>query len=103
MSKHLHDQIHAATEKLARLKARELLASQREAAKKREQTRKQDAHRKIELGGLVIAADATDLDPAELVGILLTYLGTRTPEKTEHYRKQGLDHLEARKALRSSR
>lgn len=103
MSKDLRDQIRAAIEKLARLKARKLLASEREAAKKRELTRKQDAHRKIELGGLFIAADATDLDSAKLVGILLTNLGTRTPEKAEHFRKQELDQLEARKALRSRR
>lgn len=101
MSKALHDQIHAATEKLARLKAKELLAQQREAAKARDKARREDAHRKIELGGLLIAAGVGDCNPAEIVGVMLTYLEHRKEELAEKMKKLGLEHLEARKLTRS--
>ncbi|WP_228964217.1 conjugal transfer protein TraD [Xanthomonas codiaei] len=99
----IEQQIKSATDKLAKLKARELLARQRQLAKDKAAERRADAHRKIELGGLVIAADAADLNPAELVGALLTYLNSRNDERAEALRKRGLDHLEAREAARKAR
>lgn len=99
----IEQQIRSATDKLAKLKARELLAKQRQLARDKAAERRADAHRKIELGGLVIAADAADLNPAELVGALLTYLNSRTDERAEALRKRGLDHLEAREAARKAR
>lgn len=99
----IEQQIKSATDKLAKLKARELLAKQRQLAKDKAAERRADTHRKIELGGLVIAADAADLNPAELVGALLTYLHSRNDERAEALRKRGLDHLEAREAARKAR
>ena len=101
MSKAIHDQIHAATEKLARLKAKELLAQQREAAKVRDKARREDAHRKIELGGLLIAAGVGDYNPAEIVGVMLVYQVQRNEERAETMTRRGLDHLETRKIMRS--
>ena len=66
-------------------------------------TRQGDAHRKIELGGVVIAAGADHLDPAELCGLLLLAMKQTTPERLEWARKQGLDHFEARKAARGEK
>jgi len=92
----IEQQIKVATDKLAKLKARELLAKQRQVAKDKAAERRADAHRKIKLGGLVIAAGAAELNPAELVGALLTYLNGRNEDRAEALRKRGLDHLEAR-------
>ncbi|QOD91998.1 conjugal transfer protein TraD [Lysobacter sp. CW239] len=103
MSKALHDQIHAATEKLARLKARELLAEQREAAKARDKARREDAHRKIELGGLLIASGVGDYNPAEIIGVMLAYQAQRNEERAEQMKRRGLDHLEARKLIRHNK
>ena len=66
-------------------------------------TRQQDAHRKIELGGVVIAAGADHLDPAELCGLLLVSLQQLTPEKAAQLREMGLTHFEARKAARADK
>lgn len=64
--------------------------------------RSADAHRKIVLGGLVIASGADDWDPAEIVGALLL-VGEQLaqhPERREKLREKGIEHLEARKAAR---
>ncbi|CEM59263.1 conjugal transfer protein TraD [Xanthomonas campestris] len=60
-------------------------------------TRQKDAHRKIELGGVVIAAGADQMDPAELCGLLLVALRNLAPEKLPALRQIGLTHFEARK------
>lgn len=76
----------------ARVKAKERAALFRSA----------DAHRKIVLGGLVIAASADDWDPAEIVGALLV-AGEKAaglPGLRDQLREKGIAHLEARKATR---
>ncbi len=75
---------------------------QEAAAKKRQSIadRKADAHRKIGLGGLVIAAGADDWNPAEIVGALLA-IGERLkgqPEGREQLREKGINHLAEREA-----
>lgn len=60
--------------------------------------RQADAHRKIVLGGLLIAAGADGWDPAELVGGLLV-VGEKlagNPALREQLRAKGIAHLEAR-------
>jgi len=100
----LQDQIANATDRLARLKARELLAKAKEQAKAKAAARRADAHRKITLGGLVIAAGAADLDQAELVGALLAYQErVAKPEaagQRDTLRARGRAHLAARAAHR---
>lgn len=101
---------------MAKEQARLLLAEraeqrkqQREAAKAKAQARaalfrSADAHRKIILGGLVIAAGVDDWDPAEIVGGLLA-VGeqlAREPNQREALRRKGLSHLEARSLRRKS-
>lgn len=64
--------------------------------------RSADAHRKIVLGGLTIAAGADEWDPAEIVGALLL-VGeqlAQVPERREKLREKGIEHLEARAATR---
>ena len=112
MGKPLSDQIAAAAERLAQLKARQRLEEQAEKARarkaeKREEAkaiaallRSADAHRKIKLGGVVIAANADDLDPAELCGWLVSAMAHRShkPETAETMREKGLRWFESRKA-----
>lgn len=101
---------------MAKEQARLLLAErteqrkqQREAAKAKAKARaalfrSADAHRKIILGGLVIAAGVDDWDPAEIVGGLLA-VGeqlAREPNQREALRRKGLAHLEARSSRRKS-
>ena len=104
-TKNLQDQIASATDRLAKLKARELLAEQRQKAKAKAEARRDDAHRKIKLGGLVVAAGAGDIDAAELVGALLGYeaAARRDPARRDQCRANGRAHLAAREHERTSR
>lgn len=112
MAKPLGERIESTELKLSQLKARQRLAAQ--ATKAREQRaerraraktlagllRSADAHRKIVLGGVVIAAGADDLDPAELCGWLLAVLAQRSthPERCEPMREAGLRRFSDRQA-----
>ncbi|WP_045760606.1 hypothetical protein [Xanthomonas albilineans] len=69
-----HRRIQRATERLAQLQARELLASQRQAAKAREMQRREEAKRRTRVAELVFLAGAEILEDAELVGALAIYL-----------------------------
>lgn len=77
----------AAQDQVARLRTR--LVSE---------SRRADAHRKIELGGLVIAAGADNLaDEALLVGMLLDARARlRSSDYRTQVREAGFQHLEAR-------
>ncbi len=110
--KPLDERIKNAEKHLLQLKAQEKLKVQKEktkaaVAQKRQQfaearkiAREEDAHRKIQLGGVVIAAGADQMDPAELCGVLLVALRNLTPDKLPALREMGLQHFEARKAAR---
>lgn len=115
MAKPLPDLIEKTAHRLTQLKARQRLQEQAEKARtkraeKREQARSiatllrsADAHRKITLGGVVIAAGADDLDPAELCGWLLSLLAHRTskPETVAAMRERGLKWFAERDAKRT--
>ncbi|CTP86378.1 hypothetical protein XTPLMG728_1204 [Xanthomonas translucens pv. poae] len=74
---HYHDRIHRATERLAQLQARELLASQRQAMKAKETQRREEAKRRMRVAELVFLAGAETLEDAELVGALLRHVESR--------------------------
>lgn len=79
----------------ARLKLKERSALMRSA----------DAHRKILMGGLVIAAGADGWDEAEIVGALLVVherIQTNAQFR-EQLRDRGIRHLEQRKAAREAK
>ena len=109
------DKVALAAKRLAQLKAKAALEKRRQkvketAARKREQfqaamalSRQADAHRKIELGGVVIAAGADKLDPAVLCGLLLVATQGMTKERSEQLREMGLNHFEKRKATREKK
>lgn len=115
MAKTLPERIEHTTAQLAQLQARQRLQQQAEKARarkleKREQAktlsvllRSADAHRKITLGGIVIAAGVDDLDPAELCGWLLAVMTQRAskPETAAAMRERGLRHFEEREQARA--
>lgn len=70
---------------------------QGQLARAKAKQRKQDAHRKITLGGIVIAAGADTLDPAELCGWLLAVIEKRTEQGGAQMRERGLVYFERRK------
>lgn len=87
---HYHDRIQRATQQLAQLQARELLASQRQAVREKETSRRQEAQRRQRVAEIVFLAGAQALDDPELVGALLTYLkDRRDPSIRERTRELG--------------
>lgn len=117
MSKTLPQQIDATAARLAQLHARQRLAEQVEKARARKLDKRQqaktlsgllrsaDAHRKIEVGGVVIAAGADGLDAAELCGWLLAVMAQRAtkPDSAHGMRERGLQHFADREAARGGR
>lgn len=112
----LEERIDTIAARLAQLKNQQRLkdqavAAREKKAKRREQaktlahlSRQEDAHRKIVLGGLVIAAEVDGWDPAEIVGALLV-IGEQLaahPEKRAALREKGIRHLDAREAARQA-
>ena len=103
-------------ESMAKEQAKLLLAERAEQRKKtkaeaearrRERAalfRSADAHRKIVLGGLTIAAGVDEWNPAEIVGALLVMADhlAKDPAKRETLRQKGIEHLEAREAARKA-
>ncbi|HDS0923997.1 TPA: conjugal transfer protein TraD [Stenotrophomonas maltophilia] len=71
---HYHQRIQRATERLAQLQARELLASQRQAARAKATQQREQAKRRARLADLVFLAGAETLDDGELVGALLLHM-----------------------------
>lgn len=114
MAKSLPERIQATQAQLAQLQARQRLEAQAEKARQRKREKREqakslagllrsaDAHRKITLGGVVIAAGADDLDPAELCGWLLAVLAQRAakPDAAPAMRERGLRHFAERDAAR---
>jgi len=84
--KSVEQQIAARQAELARL-----------TTKLRADNRRADAHKKILLGGLVIAASAGELDPAELAGVLSAYVRTRNADNAAQFREAGVALLAWRK------
>ncbi|APO91532.1 conjugal transfer protein TraD [Xanthomonas euvesicatoria pv. euvesicatoria] len=112
--KPLSERIKETEKHLLQLKAQEKLKIQKEksraaAVEKRQQfaeawklTREKDAHRKIQLGGIVIAVGADKLDPAELCGLLLTALRNLPADRLPALKEIGISYFEARKTARQT-
>jgi hypothetical protein len=108
----LPERIEATTQKLTQqLRAqaiKEYAAKERERKTQRQAdnaTRKADSHRKITLGGLVIASGVDGWNEAEIVGALLHMAGHlhAKPEDRATLRDRGINHLEARAANRKEK
>jgi len=81
---HYHQRIQRATERLAQLQARELLATQRQAAKARESHRREEAKRRVRIAELVFLAGAETLDDGELVGALIVHMDSSNDHDHDH-------------------
>jgi hypothetical protein len=104
MARTLNERIDETAARLAQLNARARLLAQAEKARARKLEKRQrartlsqllrseDAHRKIVLGGVVIAAGADSVDPAELCGWLLAAMEQRAAQPTAaaHMEQAGL-------------
>lgn len=104
-----HGKIQRLVDRLAKEQAKLLLAEREEKRKQakadaagRAKKRAEDAHRKIGLGGLVIAAGADEWNPAEVVGALLVVREKveASPKLREQLRQRGIEHLQRREASR---
>lgn len=105
----LEQTIAATTRKLEQQLTRKAIADyaakerQRKAARKAEaDQRKADAHRKITLGGLVIAAGVDGWDEGQIVGALLA-AAAQPPETLAKFKDRGITHLVEREAQRKAR
>ncbi|MBS1840649.1 MAG: conjugal transfer protein TraD [Acidobacteria bacterium] len=116
MTNTLGKRIEVAAARLSQLQARARLIEQAEKARTRKQEKRErakslaslmrtaDAHRKIVLGGIVIAAGADNLDPAELCGWLLASIiqSGRSTELAAQARERGLQHFASRQTRSAS-
>lgn len=93
-----HDRIERATQKLAQLQARELLASQRREFKAKQQAKRDEARRRVRVAELAFLAGAQSLEDAEFVGVLRQHIQNRNSQVRQHVSEIGAACM-----LRSSR
>ncbi|CEM57178.1 hypothetical protein [Xanthomonas campestris] len=74
---HYRDQIQRATERLAQLQAKELLANQRREAKAQETAKREEIKRRQRVADLVVSTGAHLLDDAELETLLSSHMRNR--------------------------
>lgn len=84
-----HDRIERATQKLAQLQARELLASRRREFKAKQQAKRDEAKRRARVAELAFLAGAQSLDDAELVGVLRQHIQNRNSQVRQHVSEIG--------------
>ena len=74
---HYRDQIQRATERLAQLQAKELLANQRREAKAQETAKREEIKRRQRVADLVVSTGARLLYDAELETLLSSHMRNR--------------------------
>ncbi|QHG86804.1 hypothetical protein ACCQ13_07090 [Xanthomonas sp. NCPPB 1638] len=74
---HYRDQIQRATERLAQLQAKELLANQRREAKAQETARREEVQRRQRVADIVFLAGAQTLNDKELETLLTSHMRSR--------------------------
>ncbi|PPT83067.1 hypothetical protein XarzCFBP7410_13790 [Xanthomonas arboricola pv. zantedeschiae] len=74
---HYRDQIQRATERLAQLQARELLANQRREAKAQETAKREEMKRRQRVVDILVSTGAHMLDEAELEALLSSHMKNR--------------------------
>ncbi|MCC8617529.1 hypothetical protein [Xanthomonas vesicatoria] len=71
---HYHDRIARATERLAQLQAKELLANQRREAKIKEAAKREEMKRRRRVADLVVSTGAHMLEDSELKALLISHM-----------------------------
>lgn len=74
---HYHERIHRATQQLAQLQAKELLASQRRDAQAKKKAKRDDLRRRAQVAEIVFQAGAGRLPDVELAALLSKYMTGR--------------------------
>ncbi|WP_295964780.1 hypothetical protein [uncultured Xanthomonas sp.] len=74
---HYQDRIARATERLAQLQARDLLARQKRESKAKDQEKREQARRRQRIIAIITSIGADKLDDEELAGCLRGYLKSR--------------------------
>jgi hypothetical protein len=91
---HYRGQIQRATERLAHLQARELLANRRREAKAQETAKRDEMKRRHRVADLVFLAGANNLDDPELLGALLDHIAIRENQEIRAIvRLKGVERL----------
>lgn len=91
---HYHDRIQRATQQLAQIQARELLASQRRESRAKAKAKREEVRRRARVAELVFLSGTEALQDAELLGALLVYQKNRGDSAmAENAKNAGLDRL----------
>lgn len=91
---HYHDRIQRATQQLAQLQARELLASQRRESRAKAKAKQEEVRRRARVAELVFLSGTEALQDAELLGALLIYQKSRVDSAVaENAKNAGLERL----------
>ncbi|CTP91550.1 hypothetical protein [Xanthomonas graminis] len=97
VTNHYRDQIQRATERLAQLQAKELLASQRREAKTKETAKREEIKRRQRVADLIFLAGAQTLEDAEIIGALLEHTANRENQEMRNLvQMKGLERLKNR-------
>lgn len=101
-SEQLRDQIERSAQRLAHLKARQMIRTQRDATRAREVQRRADTQRKMALGAMLMDSGISTMESAEILGALLSYRDLVVdPVNRERYTKRGANWLAAQKTPRN--
>lgn len=85
---HYHERIARATERLAQLQAKCLLASQRQAARAKQEQRRIEARRRKRVAEIVFGVGAQALDDSEIARALLQFLDKRNDSAAKEAAEQ---------------
>ncbi|ARQ89204.1 hypothetical protein [Stenotrophomonas maltophilia] len=82
---HYQDRIARATERLAQLQAKDLLARQKRDSKAKDQERREQAKRRKRIADLATLAGADKIDDDELLGVLSNHMAARAAPSVRQF------------------
>ncbi|AZR35896.1 hypothetical protein NG831_12380 [Xanthomonas sacchari] len=82
---HYQDRIARATERLAQLQAKDLLARQKRDSKAKDQERREQAKRRKRIADLAALAGADKIDDDELLGVLSNHMDIRSEPSVRQF------------------
>ncbi|UKE63356.1 conjugal transfer protein TraD [Xanthomonas translucens pv. poae] len=82
---HYQDRIARATERLAQLQARDLLARQRRDSKAKDLEKREQSKRLKRIAELAVLAGADKIDDDELLGVLSNHMDTRSDPSVRQF------------------
>ncbi|PPT72990.1 hypothetical protein XarbCFBP8150_00600 [Xanthomonas arboricola] len=82
---HYQDRIARATERLAQLQARDLLARQKRDSKAKDLEKREQAKRRKRIAELAVLAGADKIHDHELLGVLSNHMASRTEPSVRQF------------------